>query len=99
MAFSNASRVMIRLGRRSSSTIATMRLPASCAISKRRASTAGQVADPESCMPRASATLAIVDAVPMVMQWPADRAMQPSATWQSASDMRPAATSASNAHT
>jgi hypothetical protein len=79
IAFSNAALVRIWLGRRSSFTIATMRWPASCAISYRRESTAGQVAEPGSCMPSDSATQAIVDAVPMVMQWPLERDMHPSA--------------------
>ena len=48
--------------------MATIRLPASWATSKRRASTAGQDADPGICIPSASATHAIVDAVPIVMQ-------------------------------
>ena len=42
---------------------------------------------------------AIVDAVPMVMQCPLDRAMQPSAARHSASVIRPAIISASNFHT
>ena len=45
MAFSNASLVMILSGVRSFSTRSTMTWPARCAVSYRRASTAGQVAE------------------------------------------------------
>ncbi len=68
IAFSNASRVRICEGRSSSSTMSTMRRPAACAVSIRRESTAGQAAEPGNCMPSASATHAIVEAVPIVMQ-------------------------------
>src|SRR2546422_8935096 len=45
-------------------------------------------------MPRASAIEAIVDAVPMTMQWPDERDMQDSASQSSSSDIRPARRSA-----
>ena len=72
-AFSNASRVKIFAGVRSSFTISTMRSPLRWAISRRRESAAGMFAQPVRVMPRASAKLVIVEAVPMTMQCPADR--------------------------
>ena len=45
IAFSNACRVMMAEGRRSCSTRPTMTCPARCAVSYRRESTAGQVAE------------------------------------------------------
>ena len=65
----------------------------------RRASTAGIAALPGSAMPSASTTQAIVDAVPIVMQCPADRDMHASASMNSAIDILPARTSASNFQT
>ena len=50
-------------------------------------------------MPSASAMQAIVDAVPIVMQWPQDRAMPLSAASASSWVIRPATSSASNRHT
>ena len=50
-------------------------------------------------MPRASTRQAMVDAVPMVMQWPFDRLIPASASWKSASGMRPQRTSSLNFHT
>src|ERR1700692_3380510 len=44
-------------------------------------------------MPSASTMLAMVEAVPMVMQWPAERDMHASASMKSASDILPARTS------
>ncbi len=96
IAFSNACLVMIRDGRRSSIARLTMRWPACWAVSRRRESAAGQAADPGSCMPSASAMHAIVEAVPMVMQWPQDLAMPLSATTHSSCVIRPAASSCSN---
>ncbi len=54
--------------RRSSLTISTMRRPVSCAITRRRLSTAGIAAQPGRLMPSASAMLFMVEAVPMTMQ-------------------------------
>ena len=50
-------------------------------------------------MPSASAIDAIVDAVPIVMQCPFDRAMHPSANTHSSAVIRPASSSSSNRHT
>ena len=76
-----------------------MTWPARCAVSYRRASTAGQAAEYGSCMPSASATDAIVDAVPIVMQCPSERDMQPSAKKHSSCVIRPASRSSSQRHT
>ena len=83
IAFSKAWRVM-RLDRRTSSfTICTMRRPASRAITLRRASTAGNAVLPGRPTPSASTIAAIVEAVPITMQWPWERCMQLSASWNS----------------
>src|SRR5947207_1575046 len=70
IAFSNAALVMMAEGRRSSRTRPTMTWPARCAVSYRRASTPGQVAEYGSCLPSAPALDAMVDAVPNVMPCP-----------------------------
>lgn len=88
MAFSKASRVSTVDSRWSSCTMATIRRPAACASAYRRESTAGRAADPGSWTPSASATQAIVEAVPMVMQCPRLRDMQISASAQSAAVIR-----------
>jgi hypothetical protein len=56
-------------------------------------------APPESVMPRASTMLAMVEAVPMVMQWPAERDMQDSASIRSARDMVPSRASSAKRQT
>ena len=89
IAFSSAWRVRILEGRRSSRTISTMRRPLSSAKAMRRESGAGMAADPGSDMPSASATMAIVDAVPMTVQWPALRTMQPSISCNSSGETWP----------
>src|SRR2546430_8124975 len=53
----------------------TARRPLASARARRRESGAGIAALPGSVMPRASAIEAIVDAVPMTMQWPDERDM------------------------
>ena len=68
MAFSNASGVRIFDMVRSSSTISTIRRPAICASTLRRESAAGMAALVGNAMPSDSDMLAIVDAVPIVMQ-------------------------------
>ena len=57
---------------------------------RRRLSTAGIAALPESAMPSASAIEAIVEAVPIVLHEPADRLIAASASRNSAVDMVPA---------
>src|SRR4029078_11174884 len=74
MTFSNASRVMIFDGRRSSHTMSTIRLPDSYALTARSLCGAGMAAEPGSDMPSTSASEFIVDAVPIVLQWPHDGA-------------------------
>ncbi len=83
IAFSNASLVRIFDIRRSSCTISTMRRPAMRASTLRRESTAGIAALVGSPMPSASTIDAIVDAVPIVMQWPAERDMHDSTSTMS----------------
>ena len=90
MAFSKASRVRMREGRRPSRAISTARRPLSSAMARRRESAAGMFAQPLSVMPRASARLVMVDAVPITMQWPALREMQLSISHHSSSLSRPA---------
>ena len=70
MALSNASRVRIFAGVRSSQTISTMRRPDSAAMRMWLASAAGIDEAPGSVMPSASAIAIMVAAVPMVMQVP-----------------------------
>ena len=70
-----------------------MRLPAACASASRRLSAAGRPALPGSVMPSASATQAMVDAVPIVLQWPRLRIIADSARRRSARAIRPARTS------
>ena len=71
-----------------------MRLPVSVAICAWRESAAGIDAAPGSVKPSASAALVIVEAVPIVMQWPGERAMPSSISLQSCSVMLPARSSA-----
>ena len=52
-----------------------MRRPLAAAIRGAPESAAGIDAAPGSVMPSASAAEVIVDAVPIVMQWPGERAM------------------------
>ena len=74
IAFSNAARVRIVDGLRSSQTISTLRFPVRYAISWRSRCGAGIAAHPGRLMPSASASEFMVVAVPMVLQWPADGA-------------------------
>ena len=89
IAFSQASLVTIFDIRRSSRTISTMRRPVSRASTLRRESTAGIAALVGSAMPSASTIDAIVDAVPIVMQWPAERDMHDSTSAMSDSCISP----------
>ena len=70
IAFSNAGRVWIRLGFRSSQTMSTTRRPLSDASLMCPASAASTLDPPGSTMPTASAIAVIVLAVPIVMQVP-----------------------------
>src|SRR6185503_2769757 len=62
-------------------------------------SAAGTLAQPVSVIPSASTMLVIVEAVPMVMQWPALRDRQLSISQNSSSLMRPARNSSQKCHT
>jgi hypothetical protein len=93
-ALRTAAAVMIVERRRSSHTISTIRRPLRAHITACRESTAGIEAAPGSVTPSASAALVIVEAVPIVMQWPGERAMPPSISFQSASVICPARSSA-----
>ncbi len=90
IAFSNACRVRMRESTRSSRTISTMRRRVRCARVLRRAPTAGIAALPGRLRPRASTMQAIVEAVPMVMQWPLERFMHASASTKSQTGIVPA---------
>src|SRR5882672_2225495 len=74
--------------------ISTARRPASSACASRRESGAGMAALPGNVIPSASAIEAIVEAVPITMQWPAERDMHDSASQSSSSVSRPARRSA-----
>ena len=70
MAFWNAARVWIRLGFKSSCTMATIRRPLSLASRICPASAASTELPPGSTMPTASAIAVMVLAVPIVMHVP-----------------------------
>jgi hypothetical protein len=82
--------VRISVGFKSRSTSSTTFRPAASATWPRRASTAGIAAAPGRVRPSASVTHAIVEAVPIVMQWPCERDMASSISSNSRSVMRPA---------
>ena len=98
IAFMKALRVRMWLGRRSSFTICTMRRPVRCAMTRRRLSTAGIAALPDSVMPSASTMLAMVLAVPIVLQEPGERLIDASASTNSAAVISPAFTASENFH-
>ena len=87
MAFSKARRVRIWDMRMSWRTSSTMRRPAIWASTPRRESTAGMAALSGMPMPSASTMLAMVEAVPMVMQLPAERLCPCSAAMKSSTVM------------
>jgi hypothetical protein len=58
------------VGRTSFSTNSTILRPEISAAALRRESDAGMAAAPGSVMPNPSVTHAMVDAVPIVIQWP-----------------------------
>jgi hypothetical protein len=93
-AFSNASVVSRSRGLRSSHTMSTMRRPAAVAMRGWEESAAGIEEAPGSIRPSASATAAMVEAVPMVMQVPKERAMPSSISLQAQSSRFPARFSA-----
>ena len=77
-------------------TISTIRRPASCAKTYRLESTAGIAALVCKAMPIDSAKLAIVEAVPIVIQCPADLELSCSADINSSSVISPAFTISEN---
>ena len=93
IAFSKASRVRMSDGRMPRSTSSTIWRPATSATCERRESTAGIAAAPGSVSPSASVTHAIVEAVPIVMQWPFERDIAFSISVKSCSLIRPARSS------
>ena len=78
----------------SSHTMSTIRRPVCAAITACRESAAGIDAAPGKVTPNASTALVIVDAVPIVMQCPGDRAIPFSISCQSCWVMFPARRSA-----
>ena len=76
-------------------TFFTICLPASSACCFRRESTAGIAAFPGNAMPNASPIVPIVEAVPIVIQWPLLLTMQLCNSAQSSSSMVPALSSTS----
>ena len=96
IAFSKLARVNKLRGVVCSQAISTARLPVATASRLCSATTAGTLAALGNVRPSDSAMQAIVDAVPIVIQVPADRAMQFSTPFQSLSHRFPAQRSAQN---
>ncbi len=94
IAFSKACGVSRSRGFRSSHTISTMRRPVAVAIREWAESAAGIEDAPGSDSPSASVAMAIVEAVPMVMHVPGERAMPSSISRQAQSSIVPARSSA-----
>ncbi len=99
MAFSKASRVSTFDSTRSSRTMSTMRRPDSWASLLRRESAAGNDAFSGRVTPNASAKEAMVEAVPMVLQWPAERDIPLSASRKACGEITPARASSDRRHT
>ena len=98
-AFSNASDVWMSRGVRFSQTMSTMRRPAALAMRGCAESAAGTDDAPGSVSPNASTADVIVDAVPIVMQVPKERAMPSSISRQEHSSRVPARRSVQYFHT
>ncbi len=99
IALSTLAAVRMSRGLRSSHTMSTMRRPVSAAMRPCRESAAGIDAAPGNVKPSASAADVMVDAVPMVMQCPGERAMPSSISSHCLSVMLPARFSAQYFHT
>ena len=99
MAFSKALRVTICDILMSCLTISTMRRPVSWARRLRRVSAAGMAAFSGNAMPKASTMLAMVEAVPMVMQVPVERCISLSQDENSCMVISPARTISDICHT
>ncbi len=89
-AFSKASVVRLSRGFRSSHTISAMRRPAATAMRGCDESAAGIDEAPGNVRPSASTAAAMVDAVPIVMHVPNDRAMPSSISRHAQSSSSPA---------
>ena len=89
----------ISCGFKSSFTISTIRRPESWLAFSKRLSAAGVPAKPGKVIPSASATQPIVDAVPIVLQWPLLRIIELSDSLKSASLIFPERTSAAKRQT
>src|SRR4051794_10851430 len=89
-AFRNAARVKMSDSFTSSHTISTIRRPVCAASTACRESAAGIEAPPGSVTPSAPAALVIVEAVPLVMQCPGERATPFSLSCQSSWALFPA---------
>ena len=97
MALWNEAIVNTALGRRPASTISTASRPALWECSSRPLSGAGVPAMPGIVIPSASAMTAIVEAVPIVLQWPLLRIIDFSDSRRSASVISAARTSSHEA--
>ena len=84
---------------RCAATISTASRPVACALSSSRLSAAGVPARPGSTMPSASASKPIVEAVPIVLQWPRLRIIDDSELMNCSSDSLPPRTSSDSRHT
>ena len=89
----NDARVMTEEMVRPCCTSSTASRPDSCAPSSSRLSGAGVPASPGIVMPSASAMMLMLDAVPMVLQWPRLRIIDDSDRRNSSADRVPARTS------
>ena len=87
------------LGRRSAATSSTASRPLWWACSSSRLSGAGVPATPGRVVPRASARQAMVEAVPMVLQWPRLRIIADSDSRKVSRASLPARTSSPRRHT
>src|SRR5919199_1624467 len=94
IAFSKAPRVMTSPGRIPSRPVSTIGRPTASAMRSRRASGAGIAAEPGRAIPSASAMAAIVDAVPITVQWPSERLIPSSSSRMASSSIVPARYSA-----
>src|SRR6185503_19987718 len=90
MAFLNDPALRMSVGFRSCQTISTMRRPQAVAMREWLESTAGIEEAPGKVIPKTSANDVMVEAVPIVMQCPGDRAIPSSISAHSQSLIRPA---------
>ncbi len=99
IALRNEPRLSRLDGVRCAATISTASRPVSCECSSKRLSAAGVPARPGHTMPSASASSPIVEAVPMVLQWPRLRIIDDSDSRNSLSVRLPARTSSESRQT